>query len=138
MEQNFTLLHKVSQPLPVVEGMLTDLVAFGQLHPLMERVESLGQGLYRVYEFKPLPLGLKIRFHYDALVSIETESRSILYQAWPNGMQIEIRFKLSESTDAVSTVVEESVRIQGFFLFIGLLKKAVMESHKTLFANMKI
>ncbi len=138
MEQNFAMQHLVSQPLAVVEGMLTDLAAFGHLHPLMDHVESLGQGRYRVHEFKPLPFGLKIRFHYEALVSIETETSSILYEAWPNGMKIEIRFKLTKGPDANSTRVQEDVRIQGFMLFIGILKKAITESHPRIFASIKI
>ncbi|MDQ3234346.1 MAG: SRPBCC family protein [Pseudobdellovibrionaceae bacterium] len=136
MEHRFSLQHEVPQPLEVVQGMLTDMVAFGDLHPLMDHVENLGQGRYRLHEFKHLPFGLKLHFNYEAVTYVDTDNGSILYEAWPKGMQIAICFTLTGEPE--KTLVQEDIRIRGLPGFIGILKKAMVESHSTLFASFKL
>jgi hypothetical protein len=132
MTHSFRLQYEVKQALPLVRGLLTDLRAFGDLHPRMEKVESQGQGRYRIHEFKPV-LGLRWRFHYEATVYIEDDA--IVYDARPKGMRILLRFTLQPQGDGQTRVIED-VSLSGFPLLIPVLKKAICIAHRQVFQAM--
>lgn len=137
MQTEFELKHALPLSIDRVQNILADLTAFGDLHPLMERVENLGHPHYMIHEFKPLFLGLKARFKYPAVVQVKTAEKSIIYEARPMGMAIFIHFKLQDGPEPRHTQVIETVSIKGFPLFVGPLRKAIVESHNAVFLKLR-
>ena len=137
MQTQFELNHLLPLPLDRVQSFLADLQAFGDLHPLIELVENQGHSRYMIHEFKPLFFGVKARFKYSATVIVNTAEKLIVYEAAPMGMAIVIQFRLQPGPDVTHTQVMETVSIKGSRLFIGALKKAMIESHSAVFLKLR-
>ena len=137
MQIRFELNHQLPLPRARVQNFLGDLQAFGELHPLMERVENLGSSRYMIHEFKPLLFGLKARFKYAAVVHDKPAEHCIIYEAKTQGITIEIRFDLRMGSADSQTSVMETVSISGSRLFLGILKRAIIENHNAVFLRLR-
>lgn len=135
--KEFEIQYRVARPLSLVHQILSDIQKFGSYHPLLERVDKVSETDFILHEFSPLPLGLKLRFHYRARVSFGSKPEFVRYEAKPMGVGLSITFHLETDSLSKVTVVREEITIIGWAIFLGPLEKALRASHQAVFKNIE-
>jgi carbon monoxide dehydrogenase subunit G len=127
----FELPHPASK---VIE-YLSDPVKFTKVHPLIEKMELIEKGRYRVFEkvkFGPFPYS----FTYVAAIDQDLEDGKVHMKiSIKIGTRISFTFKVSPISDGCR--VEEMVKMQSLLPIRGYMKKLISGQHKILFENIK-
>lgn len=130
MKSQLSFTHEVTCDVDKVRILVNDFKLFGSYHPLFEKVEQIAPHHYRISEFKPLILGLKFRFSYEAFVHIE--SGRTLYTAKAMGIDFHFEFKFLPGGQSRSQV-QETVSLIGPAIFLPAVKKAISSCHPLIF-----
>ena len=125
---------RVQKPSVLVQKVLSDMPSFVHYHPLLHKIEPLGPDLFRVHERAPLFWGLSLPISYKARVIRSPDRAQISYEAWPQGMELHLHFRLIGRDGG--TLVQEKARAKGFGFFLDVLEKALRQSHEELFRRM--
>jgi carbon monoxide dehydrogenase subunit G len=112
---------------------LTDMDKFVSVHPLISRIENLGDNHFRVHEtlkFWFIPYS----FTYPVTIQKNVEEKKIVMKAVIQKMtHIEMHFTIRDSGHSSS--VEEDISIKTFLPVKGFIWKIFKKQHELMFRN---
>ncbi|MFN0204308.1 MAG: hypothetical protein ACKVTZ_22510 [Bacteroidia bacterium] len=127
------LEHSISKPISLVADYLFDMEQFAKVHPVIYRVENLGENQYKVYEKLPV---FPLPFTYFVTLFPSLDRRSIVMKANVKGLaRIDLSFYLSENEGI--TKVEEIVTFTTYLPIVFVMKTIFAKIHKQLFENIE-
>ena len=125
------LEHKIKKPADFVFDYLTDMKKFVLVHPIIYKMEDLGNDNYKVYE----KLGL-ISFTYSATVKGDKANNTVNIKAVVMKMtHIEMNFTIKDENG--DSVIHETVSFKSFLPVKGILAAIFKKQHKQLFSNIE-
>ncbi len=127
--------HTIQAPASVVWSYLSDLNKFAEVHPIICKVDTLGDGAYRLYE--KLPLGpFSFRFSYPVQVTLDPKESIIRYQSTVLGIaQLDMRFHIVDRDDY--SVTHEVVEIRSRLPVERYTADECRKYHSIVFANIE-
>ncbi|HEY3385387.1 MAG TPA: SRPBCC family protein [Saprospiraceae bacterium] len=112
---------------------LTDMDKFVSVHPLISKIENLGDNHFRVHEtlkFWFIPYS----FTYPVTIQKNVEEKKIVMKAVIQKMtHIEMHFTIRDSGHSSS--VEEDISIKTFLPVKGFIRKIFKKQHELMFRN---
>ncbi len=125
------LEHKIKKPADFVFDYLTDMKKFVLVHPIIYKMEDLGNDNYKVYE----KLGL-ISFTYSATVKGDKANNTVNIKAVVMKMtHIEMNFNIKDEDG--DSVIHETVSFKSFLPVKGIMSAIFRKQHKQLFSNIE-
>ncbi|MBA3665830.1 MAG: hypothetical protein H0W61_16735 [Bacteroidetes bacterium] len=123
----------VNKPLPYVFEYLTDMEKFVSVHPIIDKMDALGENNYVVYEKLKL-LSIPCTFKYKALITGSVNGDHVNIQAVVMRMiEIEMNFHLKTNGDM--TQITEEVSFRTVLPVKPIMQKIFREQHLQLFNN---
>jgi len=112
---------------------LTDMDKFVSIHPLISKIENLGNNHYLAHE--TLKFGfIPYSFTYPVTIEKDEAEKKIVMKAVVQKMtHIEMHFTIRDSGH--SSTVEEEISIKSFLPVKGLIQKIFKKQHEQLFYN---
>jgi carbon monoxide dehydrogenase subunit G len=128
-----TLLFTCSKPVDEVIGVLGSMQRFGEVHPIIQRIEPCGDQDYLVHEtvsFGPIPYS----FTYPVVVYVDRDTASVRIEATIQRItRMKLDFKVEP--DGAGSKITETVEIRSPLPIKGYLLKLVRTQHSQLFKN---
>ena len=129
------ILHfSVKKPIAFVFEHLSNMDKFTEIHPVIYKVEALGQNNYLIFEkltFAFIPYA----FTYPAQVRSNYENYSVTMRAHVMKLvSINIVFELK--TEGDTTLVKETVEFRSFLPLQPLLKLIFKKQHSEFFSRL--
>ncbi len=127
------LNHSVSKPIDHVYSCLSDMEKFATVHPVVFKVEKIGDSEYKFYEkikFVFIPFHLNYKVNLTSTVPnnyVEMESNV------QKGVHLQLKFSLQAKNDV--TEVEETILIKANPIVRLIFQNVVKRVHKNLFKN---
>jgi hypothetical protein len=124
---------KVKKNSEFISQYLTDMQKFTSVHPIISKIDSLGNNTYLFHEtltFAAIPFSFK----YQTLVE-ERESEILMNANVLKLVKISITFEFIEEGEY--TIVIEKVKFQTFLPIHFILKKIFTKQHTLLFKNIE-
>jgi len=114
---------------------LTDMEKFVSIHPVISKMQKIGNNNYKVYE--TLKFGfIPYSFTYAATVESDLPNRLVMMKAVVMGFnKINICFKITEAMG--QTIVHEEVSFKTLLPIKGMMRKVFREQHALLFKNLE-
>ena len=130
------LIFKVNATIDVVFNYLTNMQKFAAIHPVITKINSLGNNNYLVYE--TLKIGfIPISFTYPVnVVQNEIAKKVVIRATVMKVNKIEMIFNLTTKSQA--TIIEESITFKTFFLLKPIMKSIFKKQHLQLFKNLDL
>ncbi len=131
----FLLTFKLSKPTEQIFDYLSDMKKFVSVHPIITKMDALGNNNYFVYE--TLKLGfIPYSFTYPATVESNIENKTITINATIMKLtKVELAFKISQHVDY--SLVEETITFRSPLPVKSVMKKVFIEQHEKLFNNIE-
>jgi carbon monoxide dehydrogenase subunit G len=131
----FLLTFKLTKPAEQIFDCLTDVNKFVSVHPIINRIDALGDNQYFVYE--SLKLGfIPYSFTYPATIERNIENKTITINATIMKLtKVELVFKISQH--ASYSLVEETITFRSPLPVKSIMKKVFTEQHQKLFKNIE-
>lgn len=126
--------YKIKQPVALVFDHLADMQKFVSVHPVIYRIESLGENKYLIYETLKFAF-IPYSFTYTATVDSNKETNSVVMNATVMKNKIEMIFHLT-SGDGFC-LVEEKVTVKTSLLIKSMMQKIFRKHHAQLFRNIE-
>jgi hypothetical protein len=115
-----TLDHKIKQQADVVFNYMTDMKKFVSMHPIIFKMDDLGNGNYKVYEKLKL-LGIPTTFTYSATVTGDPQNKTVNIKAVVMKMtHIEMNFTIKQEGD--QSHIHETVTFKSPLPIKGIMK----------------
>lgn len=129
------LSFKINKPADDVFNYLTDMKKFASIHPVIDKIDSLGNNNYLVYE--KLKAGfVPCSFTYPASVQGNYGKLIVIIKAKVMKLaNIEMTFWLQQNGNY--TLVYETIDIKTFLPIKSFMKKVFTTQHNQLFKNME-
>jgi hypothetical protein len=124
---------KVKKNSEFISQYLTDMQKFTSVHPIISRIDALGNNTYLFHEtltFAAIPFSFK----YQTLV-IERETEILMNANVLKLVKISITFEFIEEGEY--TTVVEKVKFKTFLPIHFILKKIFIKQHTLLFKNIE-
>lgn len=129
------LQFQVNKPLADVFEYLVNAGKFVSVHPIIYKMEPMGNNSYRVYE-KLKVFFIPLSFTYPATITGNLQAKSVKIKATVMKMtHIEIDFALAEKNNG--TLVTEEVSFKSVLPIKPMMQKIFREQHTQLFANIE-
>ena len=131
----FLLTFKLTKPAEQIFDCLADVNKFVSVHPIINRIDALGDNQYFVYE--SLKLGfIPYSFTYPATIERNIENKTITINATIMKLtKVELVFKISQH--ASYSLVEETITFRSPLPVKSIMKKVFTEQHQKLFKNIE-
>lgn len=127
------LTFSVKTSINTVLDYLTDIEKFVFIHPIIYKMEALGNNQYKVYE--KVKIGF-FRYAFNYIAKIETYQNEVIIEAKIKGMSsIKMHFYLSENNN--QTIIEEVITIKSILPIKKFMHKLFQEQHTILFSNLE-
>lgn len=112
---------------------LTDMQKFVSVHPVISKINDLGENNYKAFE--TLKFGfIPFSFTYPVTIASNFKERSIVIKATVMKLnKIEMVFKIT--VDDGITIVDESIHFETIFPIKSLMKSIFTKQHNILFKN---
>lgn len=121
----------IAGPIEEVMNYFSDLNAYSEVHPIIYFNQTIGSNKYLIKEraLYILPISYK--------VDVNITKKTIRYFAQPVGiLDLEIIYNFG-SSKKLETQIEETISIEGFYLFRKFLAWYIKPIHLKLFENLK-
>lgn len=126
-----TLNHKIRKPVSTVFDYLTNMKKFVAVHPIIYKMDDLGQDNYKVYE----KLGL-VSFTYSATVKGDPQTKTVNIKAVVMKItHVEMNFTIKSEGDY--SFIHETVDFRTPLPIKAILKNIFTKQHKQLFLNIE-
>jgi len=113
---------------------LTDMDKFAKVHPVITKIDSLGDNRYLVHE--TLRLGF-IPYSFTYPVSIESDQLNGKVTIKATVMKVtHIEMSYSIRQEGELSIVDETISIKSFLPLKSMMEKIFREQHTLLFQNM--
>jgi hypothetical protein len=130
------LNYKINKKLDFVFEYLSDMQKFVSVHPLIYKIDNIGENKYLAYEKLNFSL-LTIPISYPFVLKINHEINTISMLATVMKIvRIEINFMLKEVNE--QTIIEENIFINSFLPVKFMVQSIFIKQHKLLFKNIEI
>lgn len=128
--------YTINKPVENVFPCLSDMQKFADVHPVVYKVEQLGEKEYLFYE-KIKILFIPIRFTYNVKIeSMEVNKQVSVYSTIIKGIFLHLNFTFE--TKGSQTEVEETFTIKAPFIIQQLFLLIIVDVHKKLFKNIEL
>jgi carbon monoxide dehydrogenase subunit G len=119
----------------LVFDYLTDMQKFVSVHPVISKINDLGENNYKVFE--TLKFGfIPFSFTYPVTIASNFKERSIVIKATVMKLnKIEMVFKIT--VDNGITIVDESIHFETIFPIKSIMKSIFTKQHHILFKNIE-
>lgn len=125
------LEHKIKQPANVAFDHLTDMKKFVSIHPIIYKMDDLGNGNYKVYE----KLGF-VSFTYSATVTGDPQAKTVKIKAVVMKFtHIEMNFTIKPEGE--HSHINETVTFKSPLPIKGVMQNIFKTQHKQLFLNIE-
>lgn len=116
-------------------GYLTDMNKFVAIHPVISKIEALGDDRFFVHE--TLRFGfIPYSFSYPVMITSDREGKTITFKATIQKMtQIEMHFSIREENG--HSIVDEEISIRTPLPVKGIIRKVFRDQHAQLFKNLE-
>ncbi len=130
------LIFKVNAKIDVVFDYLTDMQKFVAIHPVITKINSLGNNNYLVHE--TLKIGfIPISFTYPVNIVQNKIAKNVIIKATVMKVnKIEMIFNLH--TKNQSTIIEEFITFKTFFAIKPIMQSIFKKQHLQLFKNLDL
>ena len=128
------ILHfEYPHPATNLIGILSDPIRFTKAHPLIEKMEPLEEGVFKVYE--TVKMGpFSFAFTYKATVDVNFEEGIVSIRISVKKLtHIDLIFKITPMAEGCS--IEEHIYIRSVLPIHRYMNKLFEEQHAVLFAN---
>ena len=125
----------INKPINEVFNYLTDMQKFVSVHPVITKIDNLGNNQYIAHETLKIgfiPISFTYPFNVDKNVSGQTID---MYATVMKVIQISIEFKLISKNG--STTVDETIQFKTFLPIKLVLSKIFRSQHEELFKNIE-
>lgn len=130
------LNFKVDKPIEEVFYALSDMQKFVSVHPVIKKIDQLGDNNYLIHETLRFAL-LPFSFKYPATVESSDLGKSVVMKAHVWKM-VKIKMEFVLRKDNTSTIIDEDVEFRSK-LPVRLIMEAVFKKqHKLLFENIEV
>ncbi len=130
------LTYKINKPASFIFNYLTDMQKFVSVHPVISKMEPLGNNTYRVYETLKMMGFIPIPFIYRASIEGNDKDQRIVMRATIMKLtKIEINFIIK--SEGEGSIVEENIHFASLFPIKMLLRKIFEKQHNLLFKNIE-
>ena len=131
MQQTFS----VNKPIELVFNYLSDMQKFVSVHPVITKIDALGDNTYLVHETLKLAF-IPISFTYKVSVDANYADKRIVIRATVMKFtKIEMDFKLDVLNS--STLIVETIAFHTFQPIKYMLQNIFKEQHQQLFRNIE-
>jgi hypothetical protein len=129
------LNFKLNKSADFIFDYLTNMDKFTSIHPVISKIELLGENKYRVYE--TLKFGfIPFSFTYPVSINSNSSDKSIIMHATVMKInKIEINYKIKEISNI--SFVEEKITIRTVLPIHPILKLIFIKQHTQLFKNIE-
>ena len=129
MKINFRL----NKPADTVYDYLTDMRKFVSVHPVISKINDLGENNYKVFE--TLKFGfIPVSFTYPVIITSNFRERKVVIKATVMKLtKVEMVFKIT--VDNGMTIVDESINFETPLPIKSILKSIFTKQHNLLFRN---
>jgi carbon monoxide dehydrogenase subunit G len=126
----------VLQPEQVFDA-LTDMQKFAAAHPLIQRIEPLGDGKYKVYERVKLLGFIPLSFSYPVTITADAEQMVVKMHAIVQKMtHLHLLFRLEPASQG--TRILEDAFVKSPLPIVGYIYQLLEGQHKILFARLVV
>ena len=127
------LTHQLTKPATEVIEQLSKMRNFVNVHPVIYKIESVGENEYKAYERLTF-LSIPVKFNYTFTVNLK--KNIITFNANVKNMtQIEMRFEVA--VDGSGCIVNETVDFNTTLPIKGTMEKIFKKQHNQLFLNIE-
>ena len=113
---------------------LTDMDKFASIHPVITRIDSLGDSRYLVHETMKLGF-IPYSFTYPVSIANDAREHKVTIRATVMKMtHILMEYTIRE--EAGQSIVEETITFKSILPIKGVMEKLFREQHALLFRNM--
>jgi hypothetical protein len=127
------LEYTLTKPLDLVYDYLSDMQKFVSVHPIIYKIDPLGNDRYLVFE-KLKVLFIPYSFTYVVtLLKNEKENKITISATVKKMVHIKMEFVLENVNE--STKISECVEFRSFLPVKPIMRKIFREQHKVLFEN---
>lgn len=113
---------------------LTDMDKFTSIHPVITRIDSLGDSRYLVHETMKLGF-IPYSFTYPVSIASDAREHKVTIRATVMKMtHILMEYTIRE--EAGQSIVEETITFKSILPIKGVMEKLFREQHALLFRNM--
>lgn len=129
------LNYKLNKPADLIFDCLTNMTRFVALHPVIEKVNYLGNDKFKIFE--TLKLGfIPISFTYPAVIESDYESKQVVMKAVVMKIAfIEMVFTINEKYGY--SIVEEQIKFKCALPIKSIMQQVFIKQHALLFKNIE-
>jgi len=129
------LTFAVNKSPDFIFNYLTDMDKFASIHPVINKIDPLGNNNFLVHE--TLKLGfIPYSFTYPVTIESDEIEKKVVFKAIVQKLtHIEMHFTIRDSGH--SSMVEEVISIRTFLPLKGFIRKVFKEQHEQLFRNIE-
>lgn len=129
------LTYKSSKDIKTIFEYLTDMQKFTSVHPVIYKIENIGNGNFKVFE--TLKIGfIPISFTYPVIIKSDLNTNHVEMKATVMKMnKVAMSFQL-KVVDGL-TIIEEEIKFNTFYPFTLILENIFKTQHKQLFENIE-
>lgn len=127
------LSYQIKKSPDFVFDYLTDMQKFVSVHPVITKIDPLGNNKYLVHE--TLKMGfIPVSFTYFVTIEADKHSKTVIIRATVMKFtKIEMNFKLK--TDENFCLVEETILFKSPLPIKGMMQNIFRKQHELLFRN---
>lgn len=130
-----TLRYTLNKTADFIFDYLTDMDKFASIHPMITRIESMGDNRYLVHETVKIGI-FPYSFTYPVIVERDAGNHSVTMRATVMKMtHILMEYTIRE--EAGQSTVEETITFKSILPIKGVMEKLFREQHALLFRNME-
>jgi carbon monoxide dehydrogenase subunit G len=128
------LYFKIQKSIEEVYDYLTDMQKFQSIHPIIHRIDALGQEKYLIHE--RLPLGIfTIPFTYPMTLETNPSENQVKMKATVFGL-VKIVLFFTLSTNQNYTFIDEDIKFTSIWPMGFFLKSTFKKHHHRMFKNL--
>jgi len=122
------LNYKLNKPADLIFDCLTNMTRFVALHPVIEKVNYLGNDKFKIFE--TLKLGfIPISFTYPAVIEGDYESKQVVMKA------VVMVFTINEKNGY--SIVREEIKFKSALPIKSIMQQVFIKQHALLFKNIE-
>lgn len=123
----------VSKPAEVVYEYLSDMQKFVSVHPIIYKIDDLGENKFLVFEKLKL---LYIPWNFTYVVKVETskENKQVTITTTVKKM-VHIKMNFTVEENSGNCKIKETVTFRSYLPVTAIMSKIFSDQHKQLFLN---
>ena len=129
------LKFKIDKSPKLVYDYLTDMTKFVRVHPVITKIDKIGDTEYLIHE--TLKLGfLPLNFTYPVSIDQNSVEKTVEMNAIVMKLT-KIKLKFSITPEDEFTIIEEKISIKSMLPIKSILQSIFRKQHKILFQNIE-